>query len=486
MTLCAFVGAAAALICPKQAVVHINGVFVKKGRDARYDKRMRELICDRLWQMSSGYKDVCNAVCAAQDRLFKTNLNNVATVFEMTGRRACRSCALMEVCWQERYPETLDALNFVTEALSRKKMVYEEDFPQRFRSQCLHIDIFTDVLNDSYRDWLMRRKLAQKQRRTRKLTLQQYSSLSGAMNNVAKEFSQNIRFNIDAEEKIIEYLRSISVHPRSVLVMEREGGRISVEMDFFENETLCMDRDILRREVSLICGVSLTRTGVSRREGIMRITLSVPEPLSPVYAYYGETKEGEKYSGDTADAFKTDKGKLVLGLCDGMGSGRRASEDSRIAASVIRRMIAAGFDNDTAVAVLNSAMMLKSDEESVTGVDIAVLDLYTGKCEFLKLGAAPTYVLRAGHVMRIDASSLPVGVLEEAHMSKSYITLEKGDIIVMVSDGVLAAGDAFLCDMLKRFEFYEAHHLAREIVRCARNTSPQSALDDMSALVCII
>ena len=486
MTLCALAGAAAALLCPIEAIDRINAAFVKKSRDARYDRRMRELICDRLLGMSAGYRDVCDAVCAAQDRLFKTNLSSVATVFEMTARRACRSCAMMEVCWQERYADTIDALNQVTEALSRKKMIYEEDLPARFRAACLHTDIFTEALNDSYRDWLMRRKLSQKQRRTKKLTMQQYSSLSAAMNSVAREFKRGISFNIDAEEKIIEYLKSISLHPKSVLVMEREGGRISAELDFFENETLCLDRDALRREVSFICGVSLSRMSVSRRDGVMRITLGVPEPLSPVYACFGITKDGETQSGDTADAFKTGKGKLVLTLCDGMGSGRAAADDSRIAAGVIRRIISSCFDNDTAVAVLNSAMMLKSDSESVTGVDIAVMDLYSGKCEFLKLGAAPTYVLRGGRVIRIDASSLPVGVLEEPRLVKSQLGLSKGDVIVMVSDGVVSAGDAFLCDLLERFGHFEAHRLAGQIVRCAVNASPEAAMDDMSALVCVI
>ncbi|MBR2743277.1 MAG: SpoIIE family protein phosphatase [Clostridia bacterium] len=486
MTLCALAGAAAATLCPAEALVRIRDAIMPKNRGARYDKRMRELVCDRLWRLAEGYRDVCDAVYAAHDRIQKTNLNNIATVFEMTGRRACRTCVMLEVCWQERYSDTIDALNAVTGELSKKKTVYEEDFPPLFRTTCLHIDIFTEALNDAYRDWLMRRKLAAKLRRERRLTLRHYSSLSGAMTGVAREFSHGIGFNIEAEEKIIEYLGSLSVYPRSVIVMEREGGRVSAELDFFESETLCLDRDALRREASFICGVSLSRVSVSRRGGILRITMSVPEPLSPVYACFGAAKEGERESGDMADAFKTDKGKLVLGLCDGMGSGTAAAADARIAAGVIRRIITAGFDSDTAVAVLNSAMMLKSDEESVTAVDISVIDLYTGRCEFLKLGAAPTYVLKGGRVIRIDPATLPAGVLEEAQMHKSTLTLERGDIIVMVSDGVLSAGDAFLCDMLKRFEYYGAHHLAREIVRCARNSSPEAALDDMSALVCII
>lgn len=486
LILCAAAATAAALVLPKSALTCIRDAFAPKGRAGQYDKRMRELICDRLWRMSEGYREVCDAVTVASDKLFKTNLNNVSAVFEMAQRRACRSCELVHLCWQTNYSRTMDALNSVSGELSKKKTVYPEDFPPHFRASCVHMDLFTESVNDAYRDWLMRRKLAQKQRQTRRLAIEQYSSLSRAMDSVAREFSDEITFNIHAEERIISYLHHIKIQPKSVIVMEQSGGRVAAEMDFDEGEPLCMDRETLRREVSLICGAPMSRISVTRREGVMRIAMSVPEPLTPSYAHFGTTRDGETDSGDVADAFKTDRGKLVLQMCDGMGSGRRAALDSSIAVGVVRRIISAGFDNDTAVSVLNSAMLLKSDDESVTGIDIAVLDLFTGRCEFLKLGAAPTYIFHDGHVTRVDSSAPPIGVLEEARMSKSVMTLYKGDIIVMVSDGVISSGDAFLCDMLERFEFKDAYELAGEIVRRARVSSGNTALDDMSALVCLI
>ena len=39
------------------------------------------------------------------------------------------------------------------------------------------------------------------------------------------------------------------------------------------------------------------------------------------------------------------------------------------------------------------------------------VDLYTGKTEFLKAGAAPSFVLRSGTVGKVESMSMPAGIL---------------------------------------------------------------------------
>jgi len=481
------IASAVLLFIPREMRRRIREVFGRRGNvNIRHDSRMRELICDRLWRMSEGYRDVCGAVTMASDKLFKTNLSNISTVFEMAHRRACRTCELVHRCWEKEYFTTMDAMNNATEELVKKKLLYPEDFAPHFRASCIRIDEFTDAVNDAYRELLMRRKLSGKQKQTRKLALEQYTALSRMMDALAREFSEEITFNTGAEEKIIDFLKRERVRPKSVMVMEREGGRMSAELDFSEDEPLCMEKEKLVREVSQICSAPMTCMNISRLEGIMRVNLSVPEPLKPVYGSFKTTRTGEKDSGDTLDVFRTSRGKMVLQLCDGMGSGRGAAIDSNIAVGVIRKIIEAGFDNDTAIAVLNSAMLLKSDEESVTGIDISVIDLYTGRCELLKLGAAPTYIVHNGNVTRIESGSPPIGILDEARVTKSVTQLTKGDIVVMVSDGVISSCDEYLCEMLERYEYSDPDTLAGDIIRGARNMPCGGEGDDMSVLVCMI
>ena len=53
-----------------------------------------------------------------------------------------------------------------------------------------------------------------------------------------------------------------------------------------------------------------------------------------------------------------------------------------------------GFSQETAAKMVNSALVLKGEEGMFSTVDICAVDLYTGICNFLKAGAASTFIKR--------------------------------------------------------------------------------------------
>lgn len=66
-------------------------------------------------------------------------------------------------------------------------------------------------------------------------------------------------------------------------------------------------------------------------------------------------------------------------------------------------------------------------------------DLYTGDCEFLKIGASTTFLKRKHWVETITSTSMPMGILQDVDYECTRKRLEEGDYIVMVSDGVMDA-----------------------------------------------
>jgi stage II sporulation protein E len=101
-----------------------------------------------------------------------------------------------------------------------------------------------------------------------------------------------------------------------------------------------------------------------------------------------------------------------------MGHGSGAAIDSAMATSLISRLITAGVSFDAALKMVNSAMLVKSGEESLATVDIVAVDLYTGKTEFYKAGAAPTYVHKSGRSGSVESTSLPAGILSSIRLKK--------------------------------------------------------------------
>jgi hypothetical protein len=78
-------------------------------------------------------------------------------------------------------------------------------------------------------------------------------------------------------------------------------------------------------------------------------------------------------------------------------------------AGLRERLIRAGFRFDSAIRIINSALLLKSGDESLATADSCEIDLFCGRADFCKAGAAPSYVLKHGHAVRVSAMSLPVG-----------------------------------------------------------------------------
>ena len=55
----------------------------------------------------------------------------------------------------------------------------------------------------------------------------------------------------------------------------------------------------------------------------------------------------------------------------------------------------------------------------------------------MKMGAASTFVKRGKWVDVIRSTSLPIGAVEEADIDTSVRKLYSGDVVIMVTDGVL-------------------------------------------------
>jgi stage II sporulation protein E len=103
---------------------------------------------------------------------------------------------------------------------------------------------------------------------------------------------------------------------------------------------------------------------------------------------------------------------------------------------LIEKFLEAGFRKETAIRMMNSAMVIQGEEGSFSTVDMASMDLYTGMCEFYKIGAAATYIKRGEEVECISSASLPAGIFHQLEIERSSRQLKSGDFVVLVTDGV--------------------------------------------------
>lgn len=115
-----------------------------------------------------------------------------------------------------------------------------------------------------------------------------------------------------------------------------------------------------------------------------------PEYLAVGYA----GSKRETVSGDSWDVVDLQDGRLVQILCDGMGSGVLAMEQSNLAVQLLKTLLLGGLSVRLSLNIMNTVLFVQYGGVRFSTVDVAVWNLNTKQIEFYKYGAAPSFVGR--------------------------------------------------------------------------------------------
>ena len=121
-------------------------------------------------------------------------------------------------------------------------------------------------------------------------------------------------------------------------------------------------------------------------------------------------------------------------------------------------------------------------------VDICAVDLYTGICEFLKAGAAATFIRRDHWVEAISSESLAAGLVQRIDFDTASRKLYHGDCLVMMTDGVLDAlpsecEEETMKEIILDVQESAPREISRGILERVLGYSDYRARDDMTVLV---
>lgn len=155
----------------------------------------------------------------------------------------------------------------------------------------------------------------------------------------------------------------------------------------------------------------------------------------PEVGFRSEEAPGQAVSGDRGVTFRVGKFFYLI-LCDGMGTGPGAQGEAGVAIGILRTMLQAGAEPAEALEVLNGIYILRDDGGFAT-VDLVQADLMTAQVQLLKWGAAPSYLKWKNHMEKLGTATPPpgVGAGEEDHPEQIQLSLSKGELLVLLSDG---------------------------------------------------
>ncbi|MBR7179077.1 MAG: SpoIIE family protein phosphatase [Oscillospiraceae bacterium] len=146
------------------------------------------------------------------------------------------------------------------------------------------------------------------------------------------------------------------------------------------------------------------------------------------------TRSHREVNGDQCLWFPGTGNDYYVLLCDGMGTGAGAAQESQEAAKLLKRLLCAGFPAEYALRSLNSLAVLR-ELGGCTTVDLVHIQLDTGRSTLYKWGAAPSYLLKNGQLRKIGTAGPPPGLSQQARETVDRLSLGGGEVLILLSDG---------------------------------------------------
>jgi stage II sporulation protein E len=316
--------------------------------------------------------------------------------------------------------------------------------------------------------------------------------VAGIMTDLSEELKVDIRFGEEIEERIVAELDKVGIAIRDVNVICRSDNDMSITVCKSACSGVRECEKVMTPIISSILGkrYAVWSSVCGQTTGERRCALRFqPAKLFDIETRVAKLpKEGSVLSGDSQCVIELPDAKVAVILSDGMGSGPNAALESEAVVGNLRQLLQAGFDRDFAIRTVNSILILKSPEDSFATIDVAMLDLVSGSAEFVKVGASPSFILRGDEVLVIRGESLPVGILNTVEIDTSKVLLQDGDILVMVTDGIVespkrvASREEWVSNMLRTIESDDPDTIANTLLKRAMESAGGIAVDDLTVM----
>ncbi|MBQ8730070.1 MAG: SpoIIE family protein phosphatase [Lachnospiraceae bacterium] len=325
----------------------------------------------------------------------------------------------------------------------------------------------------------------------KKTIVEQLLEMAEILNGLSGENSKELYLPGASKRALIKELQVNGVQISNIIFIEREYKRVEIILVAKCAKNTCMTTKEIGAIISTFLGKEYIPAPNSKmvmgRELNEYVFVEAPK-FKALQGIARVNKKGNDVSGDSFSFSNLDSGHMVLSLVDGMGCGAMANRESAIVIELLEQFLEAGFSEKTAIGLINSAFSINDYIGKPVTIDMSVVDLYTGMCNCIKLGAASTFIKRNSWVEIIKSTTFPIGVLSQVDFDNSVKKLYDGDYIIMVSDGVLDAipfeeKELYMMDLISSLNIRKPEGLAKAILDEALSYTNMRAMDDMTVLV---
>ena len=444
--------------------------------------RSRDNLCKKMFSLSEVFDEM--------DRSFKSTITSTLPANEAKQmlkeellNKVCYDCPEKHRCHrvlQKETNEVLDAL--IATGLDRGKVSYL-DIPPFLSTRCAKTNILLNVANQlvsGYKQYAICKNSVDT---SKALVAEEFKGVSRLLLKLADDTKELVTFNEELEQKIIEELNYANIFASEVYVFEKQGQKVSCVLTLrntdvqSENLTKIINKNLGTKMV-------MQASEPSAIAGYTIATFAQMPKFDCIYGSAGATKFGGEVSGDSYSFIRLNGNKILLAVCDGMGSGESAQKISDTTISLIENFYRAEFDDETILSSVNKLLTMQLSD-NYSALDICVLDLNNALGDFIKVGAPASFIRHSESTEILTGSgALPIGILQEIKPSIDKKCLEAGDIVVLCSDGIIDAFDDIetLKNFVNNIQSNNPQEIADIVTKQAIQQIAGQPKDDMTVL----
>lgn len=344
----------------------------------------------------------------------------------------CFACENINECIEK------ENLDMTAEYLADRLESGEPIEPEMLKFNCKDSKIIINNLYDIYNSMKLMRVLKQKEIENNKKISNQYKEVSKLLNNISENIKEGSLVKDEAQKKLRNELK---FYGYNVYEDDFKRDKETIEYTFITDILTNIDKQ--KKQIVELCSNILEQNmciklilNISKTEKSKIKIVSTPKYniKSEIISY---TKTGENISGDSYLQLELQDLRQLSVISDGVGSGESAARSSSTVINMLERLLSGGFDEDKAIEIINSVIKLKGEDDLFATLDAAIINEKDAQCYFIKLGAAPTYLIEKGKVVTITSTNIPVGLVDSSDYIPICKKLDYGDFVIQLSDGVI-------------------------------------------------
>ncbi|TDL30408.1 stage II sporulation protein E [Jeotgalibacillus sp. S-D1] len=465
---------------------HIPGSVEHDQDQQQYARKVRDVTSDKVQKFSDMFDTLAKSFESAETEE-KDAYGSPVSLDETLSRvteQTCQKCFKKDYCWSTHFDRTYDWM---------KELATPEDSrsPTAWESYCVKAENVQAAFENEYTERAAHIQMKKQMMESNQFVSNQLQGLAAVMKDFANELQKETDKHDKQEEEMLQALIDFGINVDNVDIHSMEYGHIDVDimLPFIEQHGECekliapMLSSILQETIVVHQKVEIP----SPYEGMMvtfRSSKAFKVGIGIAHAAHG----GGLISGDSYAAVHLHGGKYAVAISDGMGNGEKARLESEETIQLLRQMLQAGIEEELAIKSVNSILTVKRTGDMYSTVDLAMIDLQNAKAKFLKVGSVPSYIKRGRTVKTIEASNLPMGFFRELDMEVLEDQLKAGDLLIMLSDGVLDGPrfienpEMWIKRQITELKTTEPQEVADILMEAAVRTSGGEIEDDMTIM----